>query len=287
MIKYPSFLDLPEYYIKSKVSEFILEDAPFGDITTMGTIDKVQISTAEIQAEESMVFAGEKIIRHFLNENAEVEVFFKDGSYIENNEAIARISAVSSHILIRERILLNLLQRLCGIATLTRNYVDIAKPYGVKILDTRKTTPGLRLFEKYAVAVGGGSNHRLDLSSGILIKDNHIFASGGIKQAVEKMRISEINYGIEVEISNFTELKEALKAGVDGILLDNLSPDDTEKAVKIIRNYPKGDKIFIETSGGINLNNVEDYIASGIDGISIGGLTHSVKCSSIHLEFIK
>jgi nicotinate-nucleotide pyrophosphorylase (carboxylating) len=181
--------------------------------------------------------------------------------------------------------LLNLLQRLCGIATQTLDYAKIASPYGVKILDTRKTTPGLRLFEKYAVAVGGGFNHRLDLSSGILIKDNHIQAAGGIDAAVRKIRGGNHTLPVELEIDRIDQIHEGLAAGADGFLLDNMSPEECRKAVEMIRHSPGGGDIFIEASGGITLSALSDYVSTGVNAISVGALTHSVKAADIHIEF--
>jgi nicotinate-nucleotide pyrophosphorylase (carboxylating) len=161
----------------------------------------------------------------------------------------------------------------------------MAAPYNVRILDTRKTIPGLRLFEKYAVTVGGGWNHRLDLSSGILIKDNHIQAAGGITNAVNKIRKKNYNLPIELEVENLKQIKEGLNAGVDGFLLDNMTPVNIRKCVSIIRSHPNGKTIFIEASGGITLKTLPDYVNTGIDAVSVGALTHSAKAANIHIEF--
>jgi nicotinate-nucleotide pyrophosphorylase (carboxylating) len=203
-----------------------------------------------------------------------------------NGEVICEIIGFAVEILTKERSILNLLQRLCGIATLTGKYVDIANPHGVKILDTRKTTPGLRHFEKYAVACGGGHNHRLDLSSGILIKDNHIKAAGSISDAIRNIKKIASDLPIEVEVEDFNDIREGLLAGADGFLFDNMSPERTIEAVKIVRNFENGEEIFIESSGGINLDNLAGYMATGINAISSGALTHSVKSSEMHMEFV-
>ena len=178
-----------------------------------------------------------------------------------------------------------MLQRLCGIATLTKQHTQIGDKYNVKILDTRKTTPGLRLFEKFAVTAGGGFNHRLDLSSGILVKDNHIKAAGSIKDAIKKIKNENYDLPIEVEVEFEEQVIEGLIAGADGFLLDNQTPDNAKKLVKLIRNY--NDKYyFIEASGGINLTNLEEYVKTGVDAISIGALTHSAKSTNIHIEIL-
>ena len=174
-----------------------------------------------------------------------------------------------------------------GIASMTFQYSQLAEPFQVRILDTRKTTPGLRYFEKYSVCMGGGTNHRFDLSSGILIKDNHLVATGGVLPALEKInKYNKNKYPVELEVDNLDQLKKGLDFGIDGVLLDNFSPIETIKAVKIIRNNSKGESVFIESSGGINLKNIKDYLPLGIDAISSGALTHSVKSSDIGLDFL-
>jgi len=284
LIEYKQYRSIPEHYLRYKIAEFLYEDMPDGDKTSCGTVPDNEISAAIIEAQEEIVFAGEMILK-IIYENHQIELLAKDGDKIANGGLIAKVKAPSGYLLSTERVLLNLIQRLSGIATMTAKYVDIASHYDVKILDTRKTTPGLRLFEKYAVTVGGGFNHRFDLSSGILIKDNHISAAGGITKAVKAIKEKNFGLPIEVEVETFDQIKEALVAGVDGFLLDNMSPEITKEAVKMIRNFEKGNDIFIESSGGINLNNLKDYVSTGVNAISSGALTHSVKSADIHIEF--
>jgi nicotinate-nucleotide pyrophosphorylase (carboxylating) len=284
LIEYKQYRHIPEHYLRYKIAEFLYEDIPDGDKTSQGTVDDSELSTAIIEAQEDIVFAGEMILK-IIYENHEIEFLAKDGDRVPNGGLIAKVKAPSGYLLSTERVLLNLIQRLSGIATMTAKYVDIASHYGVKILDTRKTTPGLRLFEKFAVTVGGGFNHRFDLSSGILIKDNHLFAAGGISKAVKAIKEKNFSLPIEVEVENFEQIKEALEAGVDGFLLDNMSPEITKEAVKMIRNFENGHDIFIESSGGINLSNLEHYVSTGVNAISSGALTHSVKSADIHIEF--
>lgn len=286
MINYPRYTKLPEEYIKSRIEKYLLEDAPQGDYTTLGTIHPNNKSTAVIQAEEGIVVAGIPIIRECFKEECFVEIKFDDGKKVTAGSVIAEIIGPSQYILTRERVILNLLQRLSGIATLTSKYVEIASKYNVKVLDTRKTTPGMRLFEKYAVASGGGYNHRLDLSSGILIKDNHIKAAGSIAGAIEKIKERNFGLPIELEVDTFDQINEGLEAGADGFLLDNMSPSEVRRCVDFIRSAKNGDDIFIEASGGINLSTLEGYAAAGVNAVSIGALTHSVKSSEIHMEFI-
>lgn len=287
MINYKQHLKLDENYIIKKIKEFLDEDIPDYDVTTNGTVDPDIKITALIQAEQDLIFAGEKIIPHFFNPEKidEIKINYKDGEFVKNKEYIAVVMGNASELLIKERQLLNLIQRLCGIATKTKEYVKIAKPYGVRVLDTRKTTPGLRLFEKYAVAVGGGTNHRLDLSSGILIKDNHIEAAGSITKAVERVRKIGTELPIEVEVETFEQIYETLSCKVDGLLLDNMTPEKTKNAVDIVRNNENGKEVMLESSGGITLDTIELYCKAGIDAVSVGALTHSVKSADIHIEF--
>ena len=284
-MQYTQYKRLPQAYIENKINEFLIEDMPDGDKTTLGIFKNPEKVKAIIQAEQDLIFAGEQIISTFFKEYSETIAFFKDGDEIKNGQIISEIFAPIDYILTRERVLLNLLQRLCGIATLTKQHTQIGDKYNVKILDTRKTTPGLRLFEKFAVTAGGGFNHRLDLSSGILVKDNHIKAAGCIKDAIKKIKNENYDLPIEVEVEFEEQVIEGLIAGADGFLLDNQTPDNAKKLVKLIRNY--NDKYyFIEASGGINLTNLEEYVKTGVDAISIGALTHSAKSTNIHIEIL-
>jgi nicotinate-nucleotide pyrophosphorylase (carboxylating) len=286
MLEYPQQRKIPEYFTKYKIAEFLLEDVPEGDITTECICNYETEAVAVIQAEEDIIFVGERFIYNFFDDKFECKQFVHDGDFVKNGGIIAQITGPAAFILTFERTLLNILQHLSGIATKTKEYADLAKPYNVKILDTRKTTPGLRLFEKYAVCCGGGFNHRLDLSSGILIKDNHIKAAGSIARAVNKVRAKQILLAIELETENIDEVRQGLLAGVDGFLLDNMSPEDTAEAVRLIRSAPNGESIFIEASGGMTIEKIRNYITTGINAISIGGLTHSVKGANIHIEFV-
>lgn len=284
-MKYPLQLRIPEFFLKKKIEEFLLEDAPQGDITTSPIFDFPKRISARIIAKEELVFAGWQIIDHFFKDSFDVEIHFDDGIIVGKNNVLATIVGAADKILTRERVLLNLLQRTCGIATLTKKYVDIAKPYKVMILDTRKTTPGLRFFEKFAVAVAGGFNHRLNLSSGILVKDNHIAAAGSITLAIERIKLMKYALPIELEAENLEQIKEGLEAGAEGILLDNMHPKDVRNAVEFIRSSRGGSDIFIEASGGITLDNLEEYCKTGVDAVSVGALTHSYKSSDISMDF--
>ena len=286
MIEYPQHKKLSDEYIIGKIADFLVEDIPNGDITTESTTPDNSEITAEIHAVEKLVFAGSEIIPHCFGKNCQVTINHKNGVMLSKGDVIGVITGSAREILSRERVMLNLIQRLCGIATLSHEYAEIAKPSNVKILDTRKTTPGLRLFEKYAVAIGGAFNHRLNLSDGILIKDNHIVAAGSVTNAIISARKKGIHLPLELEVDNFDQIHEALKTGVDGFLLDNMKPETIRSAVSIIRASQNGEDVFIEASGGITLENIHPYLDTGINAISIGALTHQAVSKNIRLDFI-
>ncbi len=285
MISYEQQSDLVEEFIIQKLNEFLKEDIPLGDKTSIGIVPKNTEITAEIQAVENLIFSGGPIIKAIFKNLNEVEIFIKDGAKADSGDIIARIKGNAIEILSRERVMLNLIQRMSGIATNVQKFTKLANPHKILILDTRKTTPGLRKFEKYAVVCGGGINHRYSLSHGILIKDNHLKAAGGVKPAIEMIRSKDFNLPIELEVDYLGQISEALDIGVDGFLLDNMTPEETVKAVDIIRNSKQGENIFIESSGNMNYDNFQSYLKTGVNAISIGGLTHSIKSSDIRLEF--
>ena len=286
MIKYKQFKKLDSEYVLGRIKFFLQEDIPEGDKTTLGTVLHDKKVTAEIQAVENLVFSGSEVIPHCFSDDSEINLNPKDGDELMAGDIIGQISGMASTILSRERVMLNLIQRLCGIATQTKLYTELAKPYGIKILDTRKTTPGLRLLEKYAVTCGGGYNHRLNLSEGILIKDNHLKAAGSVKIAVENMRKIEASLPIELEVDTQAQIKEGLSVGVDGFLLDNMQPEQIREALDIIRFSPGGESIFVEASGGITLENIQGYLDTGVNAISVGAITHQIKSRDIRLEFL-
>lgn len=283
-MKYSQLTSLPLDLVISKIKEFIYEDSPTGDLTSENSISSEQISKINIVTREDIVLSGIDIIELFF-EKAVVEKKANDGDHLKTSDIIASIEANTIDLLRFERIILNLMQRMCGIATMTSKYVKIAKPFGVQILDTRKTTPGLRVFEKYSVVQGGGTNHRYDLSSAVMLKDNHIAAIGSITEAVKRMRTLGDDLIIEVEVDTFEQVEEAIKTDLDAILIDNFTPNDTKKLVEYVRNNQKKN-IFLESSGGINLENLHEYVGTGVDAISSGALTHSVKSSDIGFDFI-
>ncbi len=279
-------LKLDPVWVKGQLKRFLEEDAPDGDATTNGTVPADSIITAQIQAVDDFVFAGAEVIPHCFGDGCKIKLHTRDGDKVQRGHVIGTVKGPARTILAAERPMLNLIQRLSGIATMTKNYVMKLSGHGVKVLDTRKTTPGLRLFEKYAVAVGGGYNHRMDLSSAVLIKDNHLKATPNLAKAVQQIRELTPKLVVEVEVENRADLQEGLAAGVDAFLLDNMSPAEVTELVTIVRQSENGNDIFIEASGGIKLDTIADYGPTGIDAISVGALTHSVIASDIRLEFV-
>ncbi len=285
MIRYNQIKEIPLDYIKSKLDEYLEEDSPNGDVTTLSTVHPESSSVALIIAKDDMVLSGRNVVEAIFDSNTNIEFYFSDGDYVTNGTTIAKIEGNSIEILRKERIFLNLIQRMSGIATITKKYVDIVKPHGVAVLDTRKTTPGLRMFEKYSVCMGGGQNHRYSLSTGILIKDNHIVAAGGVTEAVNNCKKYDSSLQIQIEVDEKEQIKNAIESGADGLLLDNMSPQYITECVAYAREIKQD--IFLEASGGINLSTIADYAPTGVDAASVGALTHSVKSADISLKFNK
>lgn len=260
------------------------EDMPMGDITTESTVAEDETSFARLIAKEDMVIAGlEVFCRVFilLDPNTYIERYADDGDKVNAGTIIMKLSGNSRAMLKAERTALNLLQRMSGIATATRKFADILEGTKTKIVDTRKTVPGLRYLDKMAVRMGGGTNHRFSLSDGVLIKDNHIRASGGITAAVKKARARiPHTVKIEVETESLEQVKEALSAGADIIMLDNMTPEAMEEAVLFING-----RALTEASGNIAADNLTIVAKTGVDLISSGSLTHSVKAADISLRF--
>jgi nicotinate-nucleotide pyrophosphorylase (carboxylating) len=277
---------LDEGALFSQIGAFLSEDLGRGDITTQATVTRNSRARGRFLAKEPMVVAGleaAEAVFSTLDSQQQIEAFASDGEEVEAGKVIARTSGFADVLLAGERVALNLLQRLSGIATLTRKYVRAIEGTNAQIVDTRKTTPGLRMLEKYAVLSGGARNHRFGLDDGVLIKDNHIALAGGIGAAVERARESIGHlHKVEIEVSAEKDLREALKSGADILLLDNLSPEETARMVAIARELEP--RITLESSGGITLENVRAYAEAGVDLISIGALTHSARAMDISFK---
>lgn len=270
----------------TQIAEFLAEDIGRGDITTQACVAPGTKGTGFFLAKEDIVLCRLQIAKAvFLSldpESPPLETSFQDGDEVSSGLAFAMQRGYADVLLAGERTALNLLQRLSGIATMTRQYVKAIEGTNANIVDTRKTTPGLRMLEKYAVMIGGGKNHRLGLDDGVLIKDNHIAIAGGVRRAVEAAKSSVGHlHKIEVEVSNWAQLREAIEAGAEAILIDNQTPDEVRKLVDMAKSL--NPSVIIEASGGITLENVRSYAETGVDLISVGKLTHSVK--SVDISF--
>ena len=260
--------------IKPLIQIALKEDIGKGDITSNNIIPKDKVVESEIIAKEDGIICGLDVIRlvyRMIDSNLVFHKKVKDGEKIRVGQKIASVKGNARSVLSGERLVLNFLSALSGTATTTRKYVDKIKKYDTKILDTRKTIPGFRILQKYAVKVGGALNHRMGLYDMVLIKDNHIETNGGIKNSVLNIREKiPKSVKVEIEVESLEQVKEALEAGVDWIMLDNMSAENMKKAVKLINS-----KVKVEASGGITLNNIEEVAKVGVDYISIGALTHS------------
>jgi nicotinate-nucleotide pyrophosphorylase (carboxylating) len=263
------------------------EDIGNDDVTTSSLISDGSSSRAAIRAKGDFVLAGLPYAQRvftLMDDGARFSGFKKEGERTRPGQILAKVRGNTRGLLMAERTALNVLQRLSGIATLTDRYVSRIRGTGVRIADTRKTVPGFRVLDKYAVRIGGGYNHRYGLFDGILIKDNHIASVGGVGRAVKLARERAHHLlKIEVEVTTLSEVKEAVTAGADVIMLDNMSVDKMEKAVKMIRK--KDRRTVIEASGDIDLENVRDVAETGVDIISVGALTHSAPAADISLKF--
>ena len=269
--------------INSKVSEALSEDSITDDLTSQATITQSQVSEARFVTRKSGVIAGCLVAAAVLEQCGinEYELLVKDGQEVSANTELIRLKAETRAILKAERTALNFLSHLSGIATITNLWVKEVSSSKTAIRDTRKTTPGLRELEKYAVRMGGGLNHRMNLSDQALIKDNHIAAAGSVSEAINRVKKAAPGALIEVEVDTLEQLKEALQCSVEIVLLDNMSIEQTKAAVEIAR----GSNTKLESSGGLKLENAAAYAATGVDYLAVGALTHSAPVLDIGLDF--
>jgi nicotinate-nucleotide pyrophosphorylase (carboxylating) len=274
--------------VRRDIRRFLEEDLGRGDATTNRIVPPEARAIGWLVAREACVVAGlgvARLVFEELDSSLVVDPLVADGSGVEPDARLARLHGRAAPILTGERLALNLLQRLSGVATTTRRYADAVAGTGVSVSDTRKTTPGLRLYEKYAVHVGGGRNHRMGLDDAVLIKDNHIVVAGGVAGAIRAARAGDpASLPVQIEIDTLAQLAEALEVGVDAVLLDNMTPDLVAAAVREIRSHERGSACWIEASGGITLANIRAYAEAGVDTISVGALTHSARSVDIALD---
>lgn len=281
-----SSLDASAYH--NLLGSFLAEDVGTGDITTEMTVPANQRAHGEVIAKAPLVLAGIELfveVFRLLDPTSTVEIRSHDGEELTPGKVPACVSASARALLTGERVALNLVQRLSGIATLTCKFVRAIEGTGAEILDTRKTTPGLRTLEKYAVRVGGGKNHRKDLAEAVLIKENHIRLAGSVSAALTAAQATKRPVAwIEIEVTDLDELSAALAHRPDVIMLDNMSPSLVCQAVAEVRRLAAPKKIRTEASGGITLENVREFAAAGVDWISVGALTHSAPAVDISFE---
>jgi nicotinate-nucleotide pyrophosphorylase (carboxylating) len=270
--------------LRALVERALAEDLGSGDVTTRLTIPEGQQARGAFLAKEDLVMAGLPVgaeVFHTLEPSSRCEPAVEEGTEVRAGARLALVTGTSTTLLAGERVALNFLQRLCGIATLTRQLKSRLVGLEVALLDTRKTTPGLRTLEKYAVRVGGGENHRLRLDDGILIKNNHLRLAGGVRAAVERARRLRPTVApqlpIEVEVRNITELREAVDAGAEAVLLDNMTPDEVRECVTVAAG-----RVRLEVSGGVTATNIRAYAETGVNAISVGALTHSAPAADIN-----
>ena len=262
----------------------IREDLGSGDITSTSTVPAQAVATGSYTTKQPLVVAGLAVVKRLLelvDPALQFRAIASDGDAVETGSAIGEVSGPARSVLTGERVTLNTLQRMCGIATLTRAYVERVRGTKAVIVDTRKTVPGLRVLDKYAVACGGGSNHRMGLFDAILIKNNHLAFHSTIAAAIASARKSAPTMRIEVEVTRPESIEEAIQAGADRILLDNFTVEQTRDAVSRATG-----RVLLESSGGITLETVRDYAETGVDIISVGALTHSPPAADIHLRVV-
>jgi len=307
-------MDWKNRRIDALLEQALIEDKAASDTTTNLTIDPDLRATATILARQEMIVAGLGCISRFfeifshLDKRSPAQTRYEvvshpeifDGVRVRDRQSLAVIRHNARALLSCERVILNLMQHLSGIATLTRQYADAIAGTKAHVLDTRKTVPGLRVLDKYAVLCGGGTNHRLDLSDGILIKNNHIALGGGVRQVLAKaLSGRKPGQRVQIEVRNATEFEDALTYGAEAILLDNMTPDQVKAAVTRIKQHeakledadpsvPGEKKVWIptEASGGIVLENIREYALTGVDFISVGALTHSAKAADISMRIV-
>ena len=283
MIRHQQIKKLKPSFVKEKLKDFFIEDQTHKDLTTLFFTNSSATVRANLVAKEKLIFAGKEIIQQGFS-NCSIKTCRNDGEELNEHEVIAQIKGPVQIVLSNERVILNLLQRLSGIASKTKKLVQHTEPQSIQLLDTRKTTPGLREFEKFAVSVGGGINHRNNLSESIMIKDNHLIDNINIIEKTKEAKQKYKNIDIEIEVDTTEQLEVALNSSATSILLDNFKPEKLKKIITYIRSHPKGKNKYIELSGGITERTLQDFCILGVNGISMGALTHHIKSKDISLD---
>ena len=279
---YKQIKSIPKKIIIKKLDDFFKEDEILEDETSNVFIDPKTQTVVDFVSEFEGVFCGAEIIKNAFSEKCKVTNFIGDGFKVKPTMKLARVEGPAFEILRKERVVLNLVQKMSGVSTETSKYISKAYRKNIKILDTRKTTPGIRIFEKYAVKCGGGTNHRMSLKKGIMIKDNHIGANESVSAVLKKAKNRKVP--IQVEIDNKKQLEEAIRFDIDAVLLDNMEPEEIKKCIQIVKE--KKENIFIEVSGGITIKSINKYLIKGVDAISVGAIIHQAQFKNIKLEHI-
>jgi len=273
-------------YVRGVVKAALDEDGAFRDVTTLSLVPPEQLGRGVFLAKEPGVVCGVPVAQAAfaaIDPSVRMTALRQDGQFVEAGGVIAEVDGALASILSAERVALNFMQRLGGTATLTRALVDVVAGTNARVVDTRKTTPGLRALEKYAVRVGGGASHRSDLASGVLLKDNHIALVGSVREAVRRARANAPHVlRVVVEVDDLAQLDEALEAGAEGILLDNFQARDMTEAVKRVRE--RRPQVVIEASGGVTLDRIHEISKTGVDVVSIGSITHSARAVDFSCE---
>ncbi|MEI6851505.1 MAG: carboxylating nicotinate-nucleotide diphosphorylase [Bacteroidota bacterium] len=275
--------------IEQLIEQALREDIGDGDHTSQATIPSSASGKMKLLVKENGIIAGVDIARlvfHKVDPHITMEPFMKDGSAVKKGDIVFYVTGPCKSMLIAERTVLNFMQRMSGIATATKSYVKIIEGTNARLLDTRKTTPNMRVFEKMAVVMGGGVNHRMGLYDMVMIKDNHVDFAGGIEKAIDAEKVYLAKIGkklkIEIEVRNFVELAEVMRVGqVDRIMLDNFTPADLKRAVEVING-----RFETEASGGITLETIREYAETGVDFISVGAITHQIKSLDLSLKAV-
>ena len=283
MTRFKQYTTLDPEFVSNKLADFFAEDNIKNDITTLATQTEKRQAKGVFIAKESLVFAGQEIIKQGFSD-CMIDDIVDDGTWLDQGDIIATMHGDIDKMLQKERVVLNLIQRLSGIASTTKELADITSRHDIELLDTRKTTPGLRLFEKFAVTIGGGTNHRFSLQDAVMIKDNHLTGNPDILQAVSKSKQDNPTKDIQIEVDTKDQLDSALQSEADSILLDNFKPETLPDIIQMIRSCTRGKNIYIELSGGIIADTLANFCIEGVDGISMGALTHNIKSKDISLD---
>ncbi len=283
MTRFKQYTTLDPEFVGNKLTDFFAEDNIKNDITTQATqTEKRQVKGVFI-AKESLVFAGQEIIKQGFSDCI-INDIVDDGTWLDQGDIIATMHGDIDAMLQKERVVLNLIQRLSGIASTAKELSNITNRHDIELLDTRKTTPGLRLFEKFAISIGGGTNHRFSLQDAVMIKDNHLIGNPDVLQVVSKSKQDNPTKDIQIEVDTKDQLDIALQSEADSILLDNFKPETLPNIIQRIRSHAGGKNIYIELSGGITADTLANFCIDGVDGISMGALTHNIKSKDISLD---